>query len=120
MVPNNFKATWNEPGANDTCLPAFYKSFLLTLCQYFNWAWPGCWLLTTKEKNPNEIYREILWGTIKDPNMGEFHLCVSLSNVGAYQWAPCHNPALERVDHTLVQILTLPDRCSSNQPGGQG
>ena len=56
----------------------------------------------------------------KTPNMGKFHLCVSLSNVGAYQWAPCHNPALERVDHTLVQILTLPDRCSSNQPGGQG
>ena len=49
--------------------------------------------------------------------MGEFHLCVSLSNVGAYQWAPCHNPALERVDHTLVQVLTFPDRCSSNQPG---
>ena len=55
MVPNNFKATWNEPGANDTCLPAFYKSFLLTLCQYFNWAWPGSWLLTTKEKNPNVL-----------------------------------------------------------------
>ena len=46
----------------------------------------------------------------------QFYLCVALSNVGAYERTPRHNPALERVDHPLVQVLTLPNRCSSNQP----
>ena len=45
------------------------------------------------------------------------YLCVTLSNVGAYKRTPRHDPSLERVDHTLVQVLTFPDRCSSNQPG---
>ena len=45
------------------------------------------------------------------------YLCVTLSNVGAYERTPRHDPPLERVDHTLVQVLTFPDRCSSNQPG---
>ena len=44
------------------------------------------------------------------------YLCVTLSNVGAYERTPCHDPTLERVDHTLVQVLTFPNRCSSNQP----
>ena len=34
-----------------------------------------------------------------------------------YERTPRHDPPLERVDHTLVQVLTFPDRCSSNQPG---
>ena len=50
------------------------------------------------------------------PGVGQFYLCVALSNVGAYEGTPCHDPALERVDHPLVQVLTLPDRCSGNQP----
>ena len=50
------------------------------------------------------------------PRVDHFYLCVALSNIGAYEGTPCHNPTLERVDHPLVQVLTLPNRCSRNQP----
>ena len=55
-------------------------------------------------------------GSTIRPTAGQFYLCVALSNIGAYEGTPCHNPTLERVDDPLVQVLTLSNRRSRNQP----
>ena len=43
---------------------------------------------------------------------------MTLGHVGADQGAPGYYPPLEGVDHTLVEVLPLPDGGACNQPDG--